>query len=279
MPILNNIANAFLGATQVEKIYRGVELIWQNLDPDAAAYIAAVEFQDGQALEDGIKKAYDTFVRGLKADGIWLKVATSCILAGARTLNGALVPLRGVNVTGLNFVTADYDRKTGLKGNGTTKYIDTNYLDNAGIRIDNHACVYETEIGTAGDKAYIAARNAINSDTSLQVLRQGAPFNFLPINRNAFLPTTVNESAGAKFIGTARSVSPNYVWRYGASSGTTNLVANANTSGVNFRVFTRQGAALWQDNRMSWYSVGNSVDLLAYANRVTTLMADINAAI
>jgi hypothetical protein len=28
MPILNNIANAFLGATQVEKIYRGVELIW-----------------------------------------------------------------------------------------------------------------------------------------------------------------------------------------------------------------------------------------------------------
>jgi hypothetical protein len=30
MPILNNIANAFLGATQVEKIYRGVELIWQN---------------------------------------------------------------------------------------------------------------------------------------------------------------------------------------------------------------------------------------------------------
>jgi hypothetical protein len=31
MPILNNRANAFLGATQVEKIYRGAELIWQLL--------------------------------------------------------------------------------------------------------------------------------------------------------------------------------------------------------------------------------------------------------
>jgi hypothetical protein len=278
MPILNNIANAFLGATQVEKIYRGAELIWQNLDPDAAAYIAAVEFQDGQALEDGIKKAYDTFVRGLKADGIWIKVATSCILAGARTLNGALVPLRGVNVTGLNFVTADYDRKTGLKGNGTTKYIDTNYLDNAGIRIDNHACVYETEIGTAGDRAHLAARNAVTSATSIQLLRQ-ANLNNLPINRNLSLANTVTQSAGAKFIGTARTTSPNFVWRYGASSGTTNLVADANTSGVNFRVFTREGAPLWQDNRMSFYSVGNSVDLLAYANRVTTLMADIDAAI
>jgi len=44
---------------------------WQPLDPDAAAYITAVETADGQALEEKVKIAIDNFVLGCKADGIW----------------------------------------------------------------------------------------------------------------------------------------------------------------------------------------------------------------
>jgi hypothetical protein len=73
-----------------------------GLDADAAAYIAAVEAADGQALEAGVRWNIDQFVRGCKADGIWTAIKASCILSGARTLSGALVPLVGSAAYKLN---------------------------------------------------------------------------------------------------------------------------------------------------------------------------------
>lgn len=72
-------------------------------DPDAAAYIAAVEAADGQPLEPAVKTAINSFVVGCKADGIWAAIKAACILAGARTLSGALVPLAGTAPTNFNF--------------------------------------------------------------------------------------------------------------------------------------------------------------------------------
>jgi len=69
----------------------------------AGAYIAAVEAADGQALESGVKTAITNFVAGCRADGIWNAIKASCILAGARTLSGALVPLVGTAPTNFNF--------------------------------------------------------------------------------------------------------------------------------------------------------------------------------
>lgn len=98
-----------------------------RLQPETSAYVAAVEAQDGQALEPAVVTALDAFVVGCKADNIWNAIKASCILAGARTLNGALVPLVGAAPTNFNFVSGDYDRKTGLVGNGTTKYLNSNH--------------------------------------------------------------------------------------------------------------------------------------------------------
>jgi hypothetical protein len=66
-----------------------------TFDPDAAAYLRAVEAADGQALETPVKRAVDDFFRGTKADGTFSALKASCILCGARTLAGALVPLAG----------------------------------------------------------------------------------------------------------------------------------------------------------------------------------------
>jgi hypothetical protein len=99
-------------------------------DADAVAYIDAVEAADGQALETATRMAINSFVKGCKADGIWPAIKASCILAGARTRLGALTPLAGTAPTSFNFVDGDYNRKTGLVGDGSTKYLDstgTNY--------------------------------------------------------------------------------------------------------------------------------------------------------
>jgi hypothetical protein len=97
--------------------------VLNRFDPDAKAYIAAVEVADGQALEPAIRTAYNNFILGCKSDGIWDAIKASCILAGARSLSGALVPLKGSAPTNNNFVSGDYVRTTGLVGDGTTKYL------------------------------------------------------------------------------------------------------------------------------------------------------------
>jgi hypothetical protein len=85
-------------------------------DEDAGNYIQAVETADAQALEPATRKAINNFVIGCKQDGIWTAIKASCILAGARTLDGALVPLAGTAPPTCNFVDADYNRKTGVGG-------------------------------------------------------------------------------------------------------------------------------------------------------------------
>jgi hypothetical protein len=95
-------------------------------DPDALAYIAAVETADGATLEDGVKSAINNFVGGCKSDGIWSAIKASCVLAGARTITGALTPLVGTAPTPVSFVSGDYNRKTGLIGNTSTKYLNSN---------------------------------------------------------------------------------------------------------------------------------------------------------
>jgi len=124
---------------------------WQPMDPDAAAYITAVEAADTAAgqtggLEEKTKIAIDNFVLGCKADGIWSAIKASCILAGARTLSGALVPLAGTaptNVGGL-FLSGDYNRKTGLVGDGSTKYLDSNRANNADPQNNAHFSIYQS---------------------------------------------------------------------------------------------------------------------------------------
>jgi hypothetical protein len=59
-----------------------------TFDPDAAAYLRAVEAADGQALETPVKRAVDDFFRGTKADGIWdaIKASPAFFAVLARSL-------------------------------------------------------------------------------------------------------------------------------------------------------------------------------------------------
>jgi hypothetical protein len=99
-------------------------------DRDAETYIAAVEAADGVQLEQSVRAAILQFVVGLKEDNVWRLLKSTCILSGAKTLSGALVPLVGGSITNANFVSADYNRRTGLQGNGTNKSLRTSLVGN-----------------------------------------------------------------------------------------------------------------------------------------------------
>ena len=150
-------------------------------DADANAYMAAVEAADGEPLELGVRLAITDFVLGCKADGIWSAIKASCILAGARTLNGALVPLVGTAPTNNNFVSGDYNRKTGLVGDGSTKYLNSNLLVNA-LSATSHALfAYGAITGNTGDITLMGYYDG-STEESLLILDEWANY----INGRAF---------------------------------------------------------------------------------------------
>jgi hypothetical protein len=246
---------------------------WAPMDPDAAAYITAVETADGQALEQATKIAIDNFVLGCKADGIWPAIKASCILAGARTLTGALVPLAGTAPTNVNFVSGDYNRKTGLgDASNTTKYLNSNRLDSADPQNNHHQSVYTTATGTAG--FLIGVRGGLNVPSNIY-------FNGGTRSRGTatFLPRSVAYSTG--FIGNARNTSTLFQRKYNAQTDFFSNVSSSPESLNTFVFATNIDAAplSLSGNRLAFYSIGESLDLTLLDARVTDLITAFGVAI
>jgi hypothetical protein len=248
------------------------------IDVDALNYITAIEIADGQALEDNVKIAINNFIIGLKADGIWEPIKASVIMAGARTLNGALVPLKGTAPTNFNFVAGDYNRKTGLVGNGSTKYLDSNRNNNADPQDSKHLAIQVSQASTSGAStypAYIGAGIASTGASGIGRLNNNGLLYY-----RANMSTVFNGGNGATtgFIGQNRNSSTNFVVRsQGLSSsftGTSQMPFNGN-----IRVFNDGASINFANARLSFYSIGESLDLAMLDARVTQLMTDLGNAI
>jgi hypothetical protein len=250
-----------------------------TFDPDAAAYLRAVEAADGQALETPVKRAVDDFIKGCKADGIWDAIKASCILCGARTLPGALVPLAGTAPSNLNFLPEDYNRETGLKGDGSTKYLNSNRANDDDGQDDNHNAVYVTQANSTGTTAfYIDSGDQVDGSNNLG--RSGLPANLFVRNRISVGSTVAGQGGATGLIGHARSSSSEYTVRSSESNLVLSVSSQSPTS-TNVKLYARPGYATegFSDARFAFYSIGTSLDLAALDARVTALVTAIGAAI
>jgi hypothetical protein len=257
-------------------------------DADAAAYIAAVEDEDGQSLEVGVADAINDFVVGCKDDGIWAAIMAACILAAARTLDGALVPLVGPAPTSFNFVSGDYNRKTGLVGNGSTKYLNANRAGNADPQNSYHLAVYRA--ATQGNGSAQIEAGYGDTGTGASSIFRGyttPPPTYLGTYARcrSSSPNEVNATAATIGLhGISRSASGIFI---GRANSTDRSISQASQSpGARATlVFTRSQsssdspAGFYSASRLSFYSIGEALDLALLDARVTTLMTDIAAAI
>jgi hypothetical protein len=245
---------------------------WAPADADAAAYITAVETADNQALENGVKVAIDNFVLGCKADGIWNAIKASCILAGARTLTGALVPLAGTAPTNVNFVSGDYNRKTGLVGDGSTKYLDSNRANNADPQNNKSIAIYASSLPTTAVRPMLGL-NRLNTEGA------GASLIYNTLTRLHDIASS-SYTASTGFIAASRSNSSNYVTRNNNASTT---ISQASTTAASPSIVlfadNLQNAPLYSNARLAFYSIGESLDLALLDARVTTLINAFAAAI
>jgi hypothetical protein len=243
-----------------------------GLDPDAAAYIAAVETADGQALESGVRKAINNFVVGCKSDGIWDAIKASCILAGARTLDGALVPLVGTAPTSNNFVSGDYNRETGLVGNGSTKRIDSNRANNADPQTNAHIYCYVTAVNATVSHVLMGSTN----ETGARCIRNSGGTSFQRYLNSA--PNSVSATSALGGAGLSRSSSPAATSIWGSiTQSYSQAVATILTE--NIHIFAQSNGGSYSNARLSFYSIGESLDLAKLDSRVSTLMTELTAAI
>jgi hypothetical protein len=255
-------------------------LVWKSgysFDSDASTYIDAVETADGQALETGVRIAINDFVLGCKQDEIWDAIKASCILAGARTLDGALVPLVGGAPTkngtegGWN-----YNRETGLQGNGTDNYLNTNRPDDADGQNDKHYSVYVPN-GPTINKSMLGVL-AFTPNRYTQILCQSTVITFTlnasggvgvtPVNATGLLGASRNTSSTISVL--SNSVIGTYSQNSVAASNLDIFVLARNLNGT---------ANIFESKPLAFYSIGESLDLDLLDTRVSNLITAIGAAI
>ena len=248
-------------------------LVWKSgysFDSDASTYIDAVETADGQALETGVRIAINDFVLGCKQDGIWNAIKASCILAGARTLDGALVPLTGGAPTNFNFVGADYNRETGLVGDGSSKYLDSNRNNNADPQNSKHISVYVQQASSV-----VASYIAGTTDTWIA---RDSNALYSRINQTSSIVQSGLQSETG-FIAANRPNSTIIQTISGGVSPVSHSSSSTAPANENLFIFQKGDSTQRTNARLAFYSIGESLDLAALDTRVSDLITDIGAAI
>jgi hypothetical protein len=256
-----------------DQLYLENEAFDPVYDSDAQAYMTAVENADGQELESGVKEAINTFVLGCKSDGIWDAIKASCILAGARTLSGAIQPLVGAAPTNYNFVSGDYNRKTGLVGDGSTKYLLMNRSATDQAQNDRHLYTYVTTIGSDGKMAGCSTSGYVD-----YIWRAFGNWLYTACATAQDLVSTSFAFANGGY-GVARNTSTSYERILKSEISTANNVSFPLQASRPYGVFAAGNGDSKSNHKIAFYSAGDYLSLSALDSRVSTLISQIGAAI
>ena len=260
-------------------------------DTDAGNYIQAVEAADTVALEPAVRQAINNFVVGCKQDGIWSAIKASCILAGAKTLEGSFIDLKSATkiltnnnfadgtYVGSNYTTGDYNRKTGLIGNGFSTYLNSNRAGNADPEGNHHISVQVSSSAASG--AYIGSQTSGSPNISNGMIYSAAgQINFR--SRLANVNQLLSTSSATGFMGVSRS---NTTTQSARILGTTTVASISSTApgADSYFVFANNnlggGPSLFSTARLAFYSIGEAIDLAKLDSRVTDLITAFGAAI
>jgi hypothetical protein len=174
----------------------------------------------------------------------------------------------------------NYNRKTGLQGNGTNNYLNSNRAANADPQDSFHMCVYGSSLDF-NTNMYIGS----STSTYKNQLVSLSSTNFFYENRcaaagNQFDSVSVAFPASG-FVGTSRSSASLTTARRGGIAFT-NTASSVSVSSQSYFVhaLNYNGSPSYHSAaRFAFYSIGEAVDLALLDARVTTLINALAAAI
>lgn len=232
--------------------------------PQTLAYIAAVEAADGQQLENEVLRAMVEFANYRIPLG-----GAAVAMIGARTLAGALIPIVGPAPTNFNFVSADYNRRTGLICTVNTKRLSTNRAGNVDPQNARHVAAFRQE--RFSDHTAIA--NGFGSGATACYWGAGG-VDFFPMisSQQAATGSSIVTSAAMGFWGQNRTASNSVQIKAGNAALQVQPIISQTPSATVLEVFRLPGNNSDTGLRLSYYSFGPSLDLDLSAAMVTALV-------
>jgi PKD repeat protein len=272
-----NACDLISGGIETKTDYISIQSVF---DPDAFDYINRVETADAQTLEIEIQSAINNLVVELKDEGLWDDITQLVLLSGPRTLSGILVPLKGVTPSNPSnvFVSSDYNRKTGLKGNRSSKWLDTNVANNT-LPDDAHVSVFISESVSFNGQAAIGSGTNQFDQPGAKIITIGQDISsgFHRIKAPLDVSATPQPT---NFCGLSRT--GNTVDRLintTLSSGLSNTVGTIDIT-TNVVVFARGSESsrqLYSGARLKHWSLGSSIDLSKLKTALDNYYTEIDA--
>lgn len=267
--------------------------IASGVHPEAKVWQNAVIANSGSVSASTVKAVSD-FCKSIDAAGIRSKIWRLNLLCGS-DLNAALVPLyRGPSRTGTQygnttdtnngpFVSGDYAEtgaSGGLKGNGSSKHLDTGFIQSTIALSDIHlsASVRDLETSFAGENTLLGIFNSVQTDfiTLRQAVTTGNR-EFLAATFGAAAVSVAGASSESHVMGVRSSITFAALYQSGTQSATqTASVGSVATSSRPYFVFARnnQGTANSRTAaRMRMYSIGQAIDATGAAAFATAVAA------
>jgi hypothetical protein len=226
-----------------------------RLLPETVAYIAAVDTAGGEVLAP---RAINTYFRGLKANGIWDKIKASALFAGV-DFAGCFVPLRSDMPTpeNVNFDDDQHNVLTGLKGDGSSMYLNTEYDNAANGQNDKHASVYINELPDnfeSSDQVYLGRGETVNGTTRLGIIE-----GEMATRHHSNLIARFGTSGATGFFGVTRLNSATYTARHANQNLTISRQSQPPLAG-NLFVFRRNAIDTAPSTvRLLTYTVGSGL--------------------
>jgi hypothetical protein len=190
---------------------------------------------------------------------------------------GTLIPLKdGHNAGTLNaFVTGDWNAVTGLKGDGSTKYVNSNRNNNADGQNDQAIGVYVSALGTkTTDASLIGAGGAA---TGANVINRNIATGILIARSRSAAGDS--GTLGADWLGLnslSRSAEANYI-RFRLGSPTTIVRKSEIPYNGNLGVFARESGGsfgLMSDDRLPFYHIGPNLNGAGELAELDSILTD-----
>ena len=245
-----------------------------GLDTDIVSWITAINA--ASSIKPTNVVAFDNLVETLKSNGIWNALDFLAPCCGADTLAGAQIPLKG-SATFSNF--SDYTRLGGLKGNGSTTVVETNFVFDSSYRNDNSIGSYFIDVPSApadteavwgvGDSDMGSIRGLVNTagNTSFRNMQ------------SAFPGSTGDVISSASLMATSRSVSSEANFYASDTNYNISSYSSQNPLDENLPFFARRlpstGLERHTTLRMSFLFYGNAINLNTFNSNLDTLVSSL----
>ena len=225
----------------------------------------------GDTTHTAYKTPITNYFTGLFQNNLWDKLESSALFVGVG-IQGVTVPLKSTmpTLTNNNFVAGDLNTLTGLKGDASTKYLDTGALDNSTSQNDASLSVWVTD-NVPLDNAYwigsqrLAQRSSINNTVVKFSARTTSSSQVNPS------PDIVDG-----FIGQTRTVGTDFDWFINTNSG--NFVkASTTPPGTGIGVFSYGSGFNKNASRIATYHYGTALNLATLEGLQDTLISEIAA--